>query len=146
MDVLPHVVVKLSQGRTKRMKLLEHELRGRLKDVEQRSADTCAVSSQHLEAFQTKAERNSLLAMEMTHAAVEKMKRLLAGELAGAAASGGGGSNGSGGAAGGAAAGCSGGDAAAGISPYGAASKFSTIAAARIESRALAARESNVLR
>lgn len=78
-EVLPHVVVKLVQGRERRLKLLEHELRSRMKDVEQRSADTCAVSTAHLETFQRKAECNSKAAKEMTEAAVRKIKSILDG-------------------------------------------------------------------
>lgn len=54
-EVQPEVVLKLIEGRQKRMKLIERAAVERRKDVDQRSADTCAVSTAHLESFVTKA-------------------------------------------------------------------------------------------
>jgi hypothetical protein len=76
-DVLPHVVVKLAQGREKRLKLLEQTTNGRRRDLDQRSADTCAVNSAHLDGFQKKAATNNAMAKEMTHAAVKKLMSIL---------------------------------------------------------------------
>lgn len=76
-EVLPHVVVKLAQGREKRLKLLEQTTNGRRRDLEQRSADTCAVNTAHLEAFQQKAAKNNAAAQEMTHAATKRLLGLL---------------------------------------------------------------------
>ena len=52
----PHVVTKLLESRTKRMKSLEKAAIERRKEVDQRSAETCAVNTQHLEGFQLKAQ------------------------------------------------------------------------------------------
>ena len=51
----PHVVTKLVEGRNKRLKILEKSLHERKRDLDQRSAETCAVSSAHLDGFQVKA-------------------------------------------------------------------------------------------
>lgn len=76
-DVQPHVVVKLVQGREKRLKLLEQATQGRRRDLDQRSADTCAVNSAHLDGFQKKAATNNVAAKEMTHAATKRLLGLL---------------------------------------------------------------------
>lgn len=76
-EVLPHVVVKLVQGREKRLKLLEQTTNGRRRDLDQRSADTCAVNSAHLDGFQKKAASNNAAAKEMTHAAVTRLLGIL---------------------------------------------------------------------
>lgn len=91
-EVLPHVVVKLAQGREKRLKLLEQTTNGRRRDLDQRSADTCAVNSAHLDGFQKKAAANNAMAKEMTSAAVRKLLSILQPESppVGAGAGGGG--------------------------------------------------------
>ena len=76
-DVLPHVVVKLAQGREKRLKLLDYTTNGRRKDLDQRSVDTCAVNSAHLDGFQKKAAVNNAAAKEMTQVAVKKLQNIL---------------------------------------------------------------------
>jgi hypothetical protein len=76
-EVLPHVVVKLVQGREKRLKLLEHTTGLRKKDLDQRSADTCAVNSAHLDGFQKKAVANNAAAKEMTRVATAQLLNLL---------------------------------------------------------------------
>lgn len=76
-EVQPHVVVKLVQGREKRLKLLDSSTNSRRKDLDQRSADTCAVNSAHLDGFQKKAAANNNIAKEMTHAATKKLLALL---------------------------------------------------------------------
>ncbi len=55
-EAQPHVVTKLLESRTKRMKSLEKAASERRKEVDQRSAETCAVNTQHLEGFQLKAQ------------------------------------------------------------------------------------------
>ncbi len=70
-------MVKLVQGREKRLKLLESSTNGRRKDLDQRSADTCAVNSAHLDGFQKKAMANNNLAKEMTQAATKKLLAIL---------------------------------------------------------------------
>ncbi|KAJ1432257.1 hypothetical protein B484DRAFT_429964 [Ochromonadaceae sp. CCMP2298] len=76
-EAQPHVVAKLVQGRLKRLKLLEQSTHGRLRDLDQRSADTCAVNSAHLDAFKQKAATNNAAAKEMTHAATKKLLAIL---------------------------------------------------------------------
>ena len=76
-EVQPHVVLKLVQGREKRLKLLESSTNGRRKDLDQRSADTCAVNSAHLDGFQKKAMANNNVAKEMTQAATRKLLAIL---------------------------------------------------------------------
>eukprot|EP01041_Mallomonas_annulata_P004955 gene4955-9911_t len=56
-DSLPHVVTKLVEGREKRMAALERTVMEKLRDIEQRSSETCATSSSHLESFLLKAEK-----------------------------------------------------------------------------------------
>ena len=70
-------MVKLVQGREKRLKLLDMSTNSRRKDLDQRSADTCAVNSAHLDGFQKKAAANNNIAKEMTHAATKKLLALL---------------------------------------------------------------------
>lgn len=76
-ETQPHVVVKLVEGRKKRLKLLENTLIGRMKDIDQRSAETCAVNTAHLEGFQKKAVDNSKVAETMTKAAATKLLDIL---------------------------------------------------------------------
>lgn len=71
------MVLKLVQGREKRLKLLESSTNGRRKDLDQRSADTCAVNSAHLDGFQKKAMANNNVAKEMTQAATRKLMAIL---------------------------------------------------------------------
>lgn len=71
------MVAKLAEGRRKRLKLLEHTMAGRMRDVDQRSSETCAVSSAHLEGFQRKAQENARVAEEMTRAATRKLADML---------------------------------------------------------------------
>ena len=49
------MVAKLIEGRSKRIKLIEKQTQERARDIDQRSLETCVVSSQHLEGFQKKA-------------------------------------------------------------------------------------------
>ena len=83
-EVQPHVVVKLCQGREKRLQLLEQNNQLRKRDLDQRSADTCAVNSAHLDGFQKKAEANNIVAKEMTHAATKKLLGILKNGVVGA--------------------------------------------------------------
>jgi len=76
-DVQPQMVDKLVQGRTKRLKLLEQSTQVRMRDLDQRSADTCAVNTAHLNGFQRKAADNNIAAKEMTHAATRKLLSIL---------------------------------------------------------------------
>ncbi len=57
--------------------MLEQSYKGKLKDVEQRSAETCAVNSQHLEQFQKKAAENEKNAQNITKSTAEELIRLL---------------------------------------------------------------------
>lgn len=63
-EINPQLVVKLQESRNKRMFLLEKEVKEKRKDIEQRSMETCAVSTTHLESFQSKAELKCKLAAE----------------------------------------------------------------------------------
>ncbi len=76
-EAQPHVVAKLVEGRKKRLKLLEHSIGGRMREIDQRSKETCAVNSAHLEGFQKKASDNSKVAELMTKAAVAKLTDML---------------------------------------------------------------------
>jgi hypothetical protein len=76
-DVLPHVVIKLAESREKRMKHVETLFKSKLKDVEQRSMETCSVSSSQLEMFFQKALENEKHALEMARIAQEKVKAAL---------------------------------------------------------------------
>jgi hypothetical protein len=67
------VVVKLVEGRQKRLKLLQQASDGRLKDIDQRSAEVCAGNSSHLLTFQKKAEDNSKLAEQMSKDVASKL-------------------------------------------------------------------------
>ena len=53
---LVQVVAKLSEGRSKRMNFLNKQHKSAVKDIEQRSAETCAMSTTALETFQKKAD------------------------------------------------------------------------------------------
>ncbi len=69
--------MKLVEGRAKRIKFLESGLKGKMKDIEQRSAETCAVNTSHLEQFQKKALDNEKNAEGMTKLATDELVRLL---------------------------------------------------------------------
>jgi hypothetical protein len=71
------VVSKLEEGRTKRIKLIDQTYKGKLKDIEQRSLETCSVNSTHLEAFQTKAMDNQANAENMTKNATNELLTVL---------------------------------------------------------------------
>ena len=72
-EAQPHTVAKLVEGRNKRIKLIEHSYKGKMKDIEQRSAETCAVNSNHLENFQKKAIDNEKNAEAMTKNATDSL-------------------------------------------------------------------------
>lgn len=76
-EVLPHVVVKLVESRERRMKQVDILHKTKLKDVEQRSAEICAVSSLQLEVFFKKATENEKQATEMTKIAHGKLQDAL---------------------------------------------------------------------
>lgn len=61
-EVQPQVVVKLVEGRKKRLKQCDRQFNNRKKDLEQRSVETCLVSSTALDGFKEKAEKNLKLA------------------------------------------------------------------------------------
>jgi hypothetical protein len=76
-DTHPEIVNKMTESRNKRMLLLEREALDRRKDIEQRSAETCAVNSSHLEAFQSKAELKLKKAEEEVQVVLQTLKNLL---------------------------------------------------------------------
>ena len=65
-ETQPQAVEKLVEGRTKRILALEKLKKERKKDIDQRSAETCAVSSSHLESFTVKAQGKYDIAEELT--------------------------------------------------------------------------------
>lgn len=76
-EIQPHVVMKLVENRTKRLKALEklqHEMRG---DLDQRSKDTCLVSASHLEDFATKAEKKHRECVEESVVSMQRLRSLL---------------------------------------------------------------------
>ena len=72
-ETQPHVVDKLIEGRTKRILALEKINKERKKDIDQRSAETCAVSSTHLESFSVKAQTKYDAAEEVTKDSLKLM-------------------------------------------------------------------------
>lgn len=71
------MVVKLVESRERRMKQVELLYRSKMKDVEQRSLETCAVSSSQLEVFYNKAVENEKHAQEMAKEAQAKLAAAL---------------------------------------------------------------------
>jgi len=76
-DSIPHVVVKLQEGRTRRLRLLDRSISSQMREIEQRSKDICAGNTAHLEAFRQKAEDNTKLAEDMTRQTAEKLASIL---------------------------------------------------------------------
>lgn len=76
-ETQPQVVEKLHDSRRKRTTLLEREVLGRRKDLDQRSAETCAVSSTHLEAFQEKSVIKHKKAAEETETLFNEVQNIL---------------------------------------------------------------------
>jgi hypothetical protein len=76
-DSVPHVVVKLQEGRARRLRQLERAVALQMKEIELRSAETCAANTSHLEGFRKKAEDNTKTAKEMTSQAAEKLLAIL---------------------------------------------------------------------
>jgi hypothetical protein len=76
-EVQPEVVSRLHQSRMKRTSVLEREVMARRKDLDQRSAETCAVSSTHLEAFQTKSAIKHKKAAEDAEALFLEIQNIL---------------------------------------------------------------------
>jgi len=79
-ETQPQVVAKLSEGRSKRLKIIEKQSNERKRDIDQRSAETCAVSSNHLEAFKAKAIEASRVAATNTAAIIKEMQYTLQAE------------------------------------------------------------------
>ena len=73
----PHVVQKLVEGRGKRLKALEKELKEQKRDLDQRSMDTCLVSATHLEEFVSKSEKKYSEASAEAQVAHKKLKELI---------------------------------------------------------------------
>lgn len=76
-DLNPQLVVKLQESRNKRMFQLEKEVKEKRKDIEQRSMETCAVSTTHLESFQLKAELKCKLAAEESQHDLLQLQNIL---------------------------------------------------------------------
>mgnify|MGYP003385002287 CR=1 FL=1 len=71
------MVTKLHESRLKRTSLLDRDILARRKDLDQRSAETCAVSSSHLEAFQEKSAMKHKKACEETEALFTEIQHIL---------------------------------------------------------------------
>ena len=78
-DSIPHVVVKLQEGRGKRLRALERASTQQMKELEIRSAEICKGNTEHLEQFRVKAEENTRAAEEMTRSAAERLSSILGG-------------------------------------------------------------------
>ena len=76
-ELQPQIVLKLQEGRNKRIKFCEKTYQSRRKDLEQRSLETCVVSSTALEGFKTKAEKKLLEAEGEIKKAVEILNSML---------------------------------------------------------------------
>ena len=72
------MVAKLIEGRTKRIKLIEKQAQDRSRDIDQRSLETCVVSSQHLEGFQKKASDKLSRASDETSSFFKSLQAVLA--------------------------------------------------------------------
>lgn len=73
----PKVAGRLHESRLKRSAVLEREVTARRRDLDQRSAETCAVSSSHLEAFQVKSALKHKKAAEETEALFAEIQNIL---------------------------------------------------------------------
>jgi hypothetical protein len=76
-ETQPQIVERLHESRRKRTTLLEREVMLRRKDLDQRSAETCAVSSTHLEAFQEKSAVKHKKATEEAEALFLEIQNIL---------------------------------------------------------------------
>jgi hypothetical protein len=76
-EIQPHVVMKLVENRTKRLKALEKLQREIKGDLDQRSKDTCLISSSHLEDFVTKAEKKHRECVEESAVSMQQLRSLL---------------------------------------------------------------------
>jgi flagellar biosynthesis chaperone FliJ len=63
-EVNPDLVTKIIEGKNKRLKELERHSLERVKDLDQRSAETNTVSSTHLENFKEKAANKLKIAQD----------------------------------------------------------------------------------
>jgi hypothetical protein len=77
LETQPHVVNKLNESRQRRMHVLERDANERKRDLEQRSMETCVVSTSHLETFQVKAEGKCKVAAEESQEVVMSLQKLL---------------------------------------------------------------------
>ena len=76
-EVQPHVVVKLQEGRSRRLQLLETTARENRKDINQRSMETCTFSSTHLADFEVKAATKSKVAEDGWLQVLERLKKIM---------------------------------------------------------------------
>jgi F0F1-type ATP synthase membrane subunit b/b' len=81
-ETQPQTIEKLKDGRAKRIRMLEQALKDRKRDIDQRSAETNAVSSTHLEGFQNKSVQKMKVAEEETKTAVEALREAIALDIA----------------------------------------------------------------
>jgi hypothetical protein len=76
-ETQPVIAAKLVDGRRKRLKNLERSFKSNLKELEQRSIETCLVNNSHLENFKKKAVENNEVAKTMTKNSFVKIFELL---------------------------------------------------------------------
>lgn len=76
-ETMPELTNKLVEGRNKRLKELEKISIERGKDIDQRSAETNAMSSSHLETFRSKAANKLKLAQDEYSMCIETLKTTL---------------------------------------------------------------------
>ncbi len=77
LEIQPQVVIRIADSRTRRLQILEQTYRRRNKDIEQRSAETCALGAQALEGFQTKADLKAQEASEVWNSVLEQLQNTL---------------------------------------------------------------------
>lgn len=76
-DINPQLIIKLKESRNKRMLILDRDMKEKRKDIEQRSIETCAVSTSHLESFQLKAEMKCKVAAEESQNVLLSLEKIL---------------------------------------------------------------------
>lgn len=82
LETQPQIVNKLNESRQRRMTVLERDANERKRDLEQRSMETCVVSTSHLETFQVKAEGKCKTAAEESQEVVLSFQKLLSTKVA----------------------------------------------------------------
>ena len=76
LETQPQVVIRVAEGRGKRLKTLERSNLSRNRDIEQRSTETLALGTAALEGFQIKADAKVEAAAKIWNDVVDKMTRI----------------------------------------------------------------------